>query len=529
MGKAKVKLSVYAIVTLSIFILLLLETYLINFLLDDVYISARFAENLINGHGLVYNIGERVEGYSNLSWVLLIAAGFKLGVSRDPMTVAWFTKIIGAMFSVATVLMIARFSFRLAREEGRTPSLVDTIAVLFISTSFSYALWAVGGLETPLYIFLLVCAGYFYVFDEIRLSSDANKRGFPLSLSSLFFALMGFTRPEFFILFGAASIHRIWINRSSKEPLRRLIRWFLPVIVVSGAYLLWRHSYYGYWLPNTVYAKSNGGIKQYFNGGRYLLKALAMSGIATISFIGLVPLFLKKTKAWYSFILMIIVAQSMFIVASGGDWMYGFRMITPIIPFIALCIQEGVRLIANALSQMNALNFRRTSAILVITTLFVITALTYSSKDYLGKVFPGWHSITGNGVNFSMGRYYKVGLWMKDNIPPDSLVATGEGGIIPYTAGFRLLDCYGLMDTHLGHLPGELHKKFDIEYLLERKPDYLVFPVEVDHKGNYHSKFDYNDYVISFLTDERIKENYELMDVSEQFDRILLYKRKTIE
>src|SRR5207244_12236047 len=40
---------------------------------DDAYISYRYAQNLARGNGLVFNPGERVEGYSNLLHVLLLA------------------------------------------------------------------------------------------------------------------------------------------------------------------------------------------------------------------------------------------------------------------------------------------------------------------------------------------------------------------------------------------------------------------------------------------------------------------------
>src|SRR4051794_37248022 len=43
------------------------------FTIDDAYISFRYAENLASGHGLVYNLGERVEGYTNFLWVVLLA------------------------------------------------------------------------------------------------------------------------------------------------------------------------------------------------------------------------------------------------------------------------------------------------------------------------------------------------------------------------------------------------------------------------------------------------------------------------
>ena len=44
------------------------------FLCDEAFISFRYARNLVEGHGLVFNPGERVEGYANFPWVLELAA-----------------------------------------------------------------------------------------------------------------------------------------------------------------------------------------------------------------------------------------------------------------------------------------------------------------------------------------------------------------------------------------------------------------------------------------------------------------------
>ena len=35
---------------------------------DDAFISFRYAQNFLNGHGLVFNIGERVEGFTSLAF-----------------------------------------------------------------------------------------------------------------------------------------------------------------------------------------------------------------------------------------------------------------------------------------------------------------------------------------------------------------------------------------------------------------------------------------------------------------------------
>lgn len=59
--------------------------YINRFVQDDAFISFRYAQHLIESHGLVWNIGESVlvEGYSNFLWVLLIAVGLWLGVAPD--------------------------------------------------------------------------------------------------------------------------------------------------------------------------------------------------------------------------------------------------------------------------------------------------------------------------------------------------------------------------------------------------------------------------------------------------------------
>src|SRR5262249_45093435 len=59
---------------------------------DDAYISYRYADNLVRGHGLVFNPGERVEGYSNFLWVMLAAGA--TAAAADPLTA---TRAVGVL------------------------------------------------------------------------------------------------------------------------------------------------------------------------------------------------------------------------------------------------------------------------------------------------------------------------------------------------------------------------------------------------------------------------------------------------
>ena len=89
---------------------------------DDAFISLRYAANLVAGDGLVYNVGEYVEGYTNLLWTLLIAAfvalektipaGYWVGRVTGAALVAWG----GTMIAIAVTLP----------RPGRTPKMMPS-------------------------------------------------------------------------------------------------------------------------------------------------------------------------------------------------------------------------------------------------------------------------------------------------------------------------------------------------------------------------------------------------------------------
>ena len=74
-------------------ILLALQMSYWWYTVDDAYISYRYAENAAKGLGFVFNPGERVEGFTNFLWTLLLAVAFKLGADT---VIA--SKILGAAF-----------------------------------------------------------------------------------------------------------------------------------------------------------------------------------------------------------------------------------------------------------------------------------------------------------------------------------------------------------------------------------------------------------------------------------------------
>ena len=160
----------------------LLESYT-NWKVDDAFISYRYAENFTNGHGLVYNPGERVEGYTNFLWVVILAIAIKLGFD-----VVLTSLILGMILSGATVVLSYYISRLLTRTNS--VSIFHFLPGFLLTVNFSFYAWSISGLETHLFVSLLTLSFYFIV------------RGNRYGSAGLCFALCALTRPEGVIYFG---------------------------------------------------------------------------------------------------------------------------------------------------------------------------------------------------------------------------------------------------------------------------------------------------------------------------------------
>src|SRR4029450_2282074 len=89
-------------------VLLLAHALFYRFLCDDAFISFRYAHNLASGQGLVFNPGfERVEGYSNFLWVVVLAAFDALGARPEHVA-----PVLSLLLTVALWGLVARASLR---------------------------------------------------------------------------------------------------------------------------------------------------------------------------------------------------------------------------------------------------------------------------------------------------------------------------------------------------------------------------------------------------------------------------------
>jgi hypothetical protein len=300
---------------------------------DDAFISLRYAENLLAGHGLVYNPGERVEGYTNLLWTLLLAGLMKAGI--PPVTA---TELPGLAAYAALALGLARWSWRRSRAGG-PPFLPLAAGLVLVSDDFH--VWATGGLETLLFTALAVQA-----LLLTRLSPGTRRAA---AGAGVLFALLVLTRPDG-LLFAAAGAASWWLPRGRLSRGARLHRTLLsvaPVLAVLAVLVPWKLAYYGDLFPTAFYSKS--AARPYASQGLvyvglYLLKNwfLVAAGLLALAALVLGKDQRPPEDAWEDrFLLGTCALFTAYIVYVGGDFMFARRLL-PAAPLLFLVIESRV-------------------------------------------------------------------------------------------------------------------------------------------------------------------------------------------
>ena len=443
------------------------------FTVDDAYISFRYARNLAKGWGLVYNEGGRIEGYTNFLWTVILAGGIKVGLDPDSLA-----KWLGGACSVGALYA----TYRIA-EKLRGFDLVPCLATWLLASTVVFSGYAVFGLETPLFVFLIMAGLWLFLREEpsflvgLRKPPDAPPPGLPWS--GLVFGLAGLTRPEAPLYIGVLAL---FLGLRIIEK-RNLIRGALFVAPVA-AHLAFRRAYYGPWVPNTLTAKTGDGESQIRAGMGYVEGYLNHAG--PVIYLGLFAIAIGLLEGRR--VILAITALGLlilgYVVLVGGDWMPYFRFVAPFEPLCFLLVDLGARTIGDRGDRAAQIAL---AACLVFVTSQRIDTLAIAQKNLLTKDKGFWDKAAGG-----------LAKWFVDNNKPGSL-ALGDIGYVGYVTDYPIVDMLGLVDPVIASLPGgytpKLSPAFN-DHFFEKAPRYfLVISSSTDcrHPSVPNSKAIYGD------------------------------------
>jgi len=427
-----------------------------NWMLDDAFIFFRYADNWVAGHGPVYNVGEKVEGYTSFLWLVLLACGRRLGIET-----VFLARTLGLVLGVACIALVALSHRWIPGGSARG----SRLAALLLGTCGVFTAWPMSGMEVPLYAFLVTAC--FLVYVRAVATRTPGSGNAPRAREPLLFgfagALLALARPEGTLLFVVLLADLVLRRRTGAW--RRDLAWSLAAFAaVVLPHLAWRLAYYGYPLPNTFYAKVGGTWRQVANGIVYSLRFLVPAAPLGLPFaIAVASGRWQRRYPALAVLPAFLVLDAIAVVLVGGDLMPAFRFYAPVLPL--LCLGAGWSLVALAGERRWAVPAALLAAAYGVAGMFLVPDIARRIRE---------DRVAAVGMI--------VGQWLGANVQPDALLATNTAGSVPYYSGLRTIDMLGLTDAHIAHRDVKGlgrswvgHEKADGAYVLERRPDYVMF------------------------------------------------------
>jgi arabinofuranosyltransferase len=424
-----------------------------RFVLDDAYISFRYAANLAAGNGLVWNPGERVEGYTNFLWTLVLAIPEALRI--DPLILCF---VAGPLMAAATLWLTARMSVDLL---GSKPLALLVVALVGINPTF--AAFATGGLETAA-LTLVVTAIVGLAVRRERWADPGPAQTAPLSLlaaAALMLRLDSVVIVAPMMALVAWSILQGSVDRRRRGALAMLVA---PAAAFIGAWFLWRAVYYGSLLPNSFAVRRMGpgawqGGFTYLGTflGSYLLWPTVVLLVAALVTPG------RRPSGGIAALLVLLAIEYVYVASVGGDFME-FRFLVPTLPILFLLV---VWVSCTWVRQPIA------SAVLIGIVLLGVAhhVRTFVYKNGIESVWLLTAHLFDTGSDWiGVGR--KLGETFRD--APDVRIGVTAAGAIPYYAGLPCVDMLGINDPWVARNglpmdgpPGHNHLA-PLGYLVER-------------------------------------------------------------
>ncbi|MDA0334293.1 MAG: tetratricopeptide repeat protein [bacterium] len=424
---------------------------------DDAVISMVYAKNFAAGDGLVFNLGQRVEGYTNFLWVVLLAIPHAIGV--DAIVTA---RICGVLSAIALLFLSWRLSSAVS---SRPRDWIHLATPCLLATNGALAFWTLSGMETTTFAMVIAAAALRYLRTG-RLDAGTG----------LLFGISALIRPEGSMFFALTVLHQVFHHVIRERPvqLRTLLRasnaGVLCFACLVVPHILFRWLYYGFFLPNTFYAKTGISITYLTHGLRYTGGFLASYGLyGLLPFAALLLIRRHHTRGKVTYLALLTAAYGIYVTLVGGDALAENRLFVPILALLMAPFTEAVRvMLLRMMSQRHA--GLAQVAITAATMAFSVVAAD------AGLLHARDANVAHNAKLETLADYIR-------SEGGTDLIASTAVGIPRYRTQANVLDLVGLTDSMVAHhpvrLPGirddHILSHYNTEYVLGQAPDLFMF------------------------------------------------------
>ena len=432
--------------------------------IDDAFITFRYAQNLLSGNGLVYNPGEPVFGITTPLFVAVIALlAIPTGGAQAPFPALALG--VSAAADAATCWLLIQIGEQLGHRRA------GWLAALLWALSPMSVTFAIGGMETSLFILLLAATLYFH------LNRQPARAACAASLAIL-------ARPDgalMALLLGAERV-RSWLRKSPASPppsLREAAAFSIPLALWSA----FGWAVYGSPIPHSILAKATAyhlpseaalvRLLQHFStpfleqelvGTRWIGIGLVL--YPTLFVLGMRAVLRGRPEAWP----MAAYPWAYFAAFALANPLIFRWYLAPPLPFYFLGIFLGLDRLAVDLRRP-ALAY----AAAAIALVFTFGAWTPRADHGPARPAPRMAFIRLELL------YDQVGRWLEPRLQPDEVVAAGDIGVLGFDTGAPILDLVGLVSPASSAyypLPDSdyiINFAISPDLIADLHPDYVVF------------------------------------------------------
>ena len=497
----------------------------LEFVKDDAYISFRYAHNLVTGHGLVFNTGEKLEGFTNFLWVMILAPFEALG--WDLFQVC---EVIGTMLGIA---LFAQITIATIHLNGERKDLSQTWGAFWIATSSSFVLWAKSGLEQPLAALLPLVGAYLLWTRKSHPGAEVRR----LALSGFVMGLACMTRPELHLVVAIVGAPLLIDAIRARKIDKPTLAWVGAVLAITIPFHAFRYAYFGSLVPNTFYVKTGTGSQIWREGIKTLHEMFAFNDLGWLAV--LAPLaFLKRTRLVEKLVMTAICLAFMaYIVKVGVDEMQWHRLYLPALPFLVILAACGAQNLLDAVASLVTKQRRELVRVMGAGVGWgAVVIAGYSSFTFTYRELNGF-----NGHADLAGTFHPdLGKFLVRHERPGALVAFQDMGSTPYHApDINFLDFIGLVDgtvararhshglhAFIGGDGGSEQLKYDAdmrEYFYKRSPEWTILTVYTPKgqeqriaeafgrdpgEASIGDAFNSNPYQFGLYADARFRQRY---------------------
>ncbi|MDH5506334.1 MAG: hypothetical protein OEZ02_03865 [Anaerolineae bacterium] len=449
-------------------------------LFDDAMISMRYAWNFSHGHGLVWNAGEYVEGYTNFLMTLFMSVATRVFSKR-------LAVLAVQVFGVGVLLAIASLSVKISRQlwgpaPTRPHKSLDVLVFAGILAYYPLSYWAIMGMETGVQT-LLILAAVAFAFQY----RDSHRQGWLVSLS-VSLALAYLARPDSLIpglVIFLYAFGELWDNKKAKPIMVQAAYLIVPFLALLITHQLFRLSYYGEMLPNTYYLKVGGVpvMVRLRNGANFINGFLLESSVLlVIAMAGSISKFTKEKLFLLTLIASIILDQ----IWVGGDaWAY-WRMMVPGIPLAIILLFHALSpwifsdIRETQPQQLGRLNttYLKNSFSRIMGSALILICFTLLNARFWPEIsmrtLPFLTDLNHTNINKA--------ILLQEITTEQATMGVKRAGIIPYFTGRYSIDFFGKADPYIAHLPPILdlagtyrnwlyfpgHNKYDADYSIKQ-------------------------------------------------------------